>query len=303
MGYKTNGYEKSILENIKQYTINDLIDQSKIMDSFFKPAEAFGIKILMTQRHGEVFLSSLEVDENNLKENAKDEKIRVQNRTVAHVYADFTAVDNGNIEPVKNWYQSMLFTLTEWMQEVYLRKEAENYIFEFEVDNIDRQNDKMDSLTGVFNKNYFLNRLNVIERSEIVPVALIEANINDTKFFFDNYGESAGNRLLCLVADALKQCAKKEYIIGRWGVDVFHILIPLPEENEAEGYCERVKAVVSAFEDNVLAPSVAMGIVYKTNVEEKFNEKLSDLQFEMLSDKMRMKQQPEYEINKRKGLH
>lgn len=304
MGNAKRTFENGLEENIRQYRLNDLVEQEKIREAFLLPAQAFGMELLITCRHGEEFLATGKF-RGFVPDvvNKPGDKLRVQNRTIGHVYADFAGVSADNEEAVQKWYRGMLLLLTDLLCETYLRTEAQLYISKQGIlTGNEGHSEKTDSLTGVYNQTYFQNRLKVIERSEVVPVALIQANINDTKFFFDTYGEAEGNRLLCIVADALKHCAKKEYIIGRCGVDVFHVLIPLPEDGEAESYCETVRAAVWASEDDVLAPSVAMGIVYKTNVEESFEEILSDAEFEMLSDKMRMKQQPGYEERKKKGL-
>ncbi len=304
MGNGKRTYQSNIEENIKQYCLEDLVNREKVREVFLLPAQEFGMELCITCRHGEEFLATPKYQgyEADVISQPGD-KLRVQNRTVGHVYADFSQVDTPYAQTVQNWYRAMLSLLGDWLQETYLRKEAENYISESAVVTAgEKYQEKLDSLTGVYSKAYFMSRLKVIERSEVVPVALIQGNINDTKFFFDTYGEEEGSRLLRIVADAMKQCAKKEYIIGRCGVDVFCVLIPLPEEGEAEKYCDMVKAAVCACEDDILAPSVAMGVVYKTNVEENFLEKLSDVEFEMLGDKMRMKQQPGYEERKNKGL-
>lgn len=314
MGNGKKTYESMIEENIRQYRLDDLLDKEKVEISFLQPAQAFGIEILITCRHGEEFLATPQF-QGQMPDvvNQPGDKLRVGNRTVGHVYADFSGAQETESKILKNWYQGMLILLSELLRETYLRTEAENYISEAgsryaadgqqEADTqqaADRQ--KKDSLTGVYNKSYFQSRMKVIERSEVVPVAFVLVNVNDTKFFFDTYGESEGNRLLCIVADALKQCAGQEYIIGRCGVDVFHVMIPLPEEGEVKTYCRQVKEILEAYEDDVLAPSAAMGIVYKSNVEEGFEDILSDAEFEMLSDKMQIKQQPEYEQKKCKGL-
>lgn len=304
MGKNKKTYENCIAENVKQYRLDDLLSKERVRNAFLVPAEALGIQILITCRHGEEFLATPGYQDYKV-DVAKQpgDKLRVENRTLGHVYADFAKADEKYAETARYWYQAMLKLLTDLLCETYLRKEAENYISERgAVSGMERQQDRMDSLTGVYNKIYFQNRMKVIERAEVVPVALIQANINDTKFFYDTYGEEVGNRLLCIVADTLKQYAKKEYIIGRCNVDVFQILIPLPEEGEAETYCEDVKKAVWEKEDAVLAPSVAMGIVYITNVEEDFENKISDVEFEMLSDKLSIKSRPGYEERKNKGL-
>ena len=85
--------------------------------------------------------------------------------------------------------------------------------------------------------------------------------------------------------------------------DVFLVLIPLAEDGEAEDYCRRVQAACQAYdEDEVLAPSVATGIVYRTNVEESLEEKMSDAEYEMFNNKLEIKNSPGYQERLRRGL-
>ena len=76
--------------------------------------------------------------------------------------------------------------------------------------------------------------------------------------------------------------------------DVFEILIPLPKDGEAEAYCKKVQEHCNAFQDDKLAPSVACGIVMKSNVEQKLEELYSDAEYEMFQDKFDIKNAPGY---------
>ena len=112
-------------------------------------------------------------------------------------------------------------------------------------------------------------------------MAVINVNINDWKFVYDNFGVEKSDSLIQVVASIVKKEAGAEYIIGRIDGDVFLVLIPLAEDGEAEDYCRRVQAACQAYdEDEVLAPSVATGIVYRTNVEESLEEKMSDAEYD-----------------------
>ena len=105
------------------------------------------------------------------------------------------------------------------------------------------------------------------------------------------------------MASIVKKEAGDEYIIGRIDGDVFLVLIPLAEDGEAEDYCRRVQAACQAYdEDEVLAPSVATGIVYRTNVEESLEEKMSDAEYEMFNNKLEIKNSPGYQERLRRGL-
>lgn len=160
-----------------------------------------------------------------------------------------------------------------------------------------------DILTGVYNKNYIKTRMQALEDSETVPVAVINVNINDWKFVYDNFGVEKSDSLIQVVASIVKKEAGAEYIIGRIDGDVFLVLIPLAEDGEAEDYCRRVQAACQAYdEDEVLAPSVATGIVYRTNVEESLEEKMSDAEYEMFNNKLEIKNSPGYQERLRRGL-
>ena len=98
-----------------------------------------------------------------------------------------------------------------------------------------------DALTGVYHKLYFEERMKAIYRAEVVPLAVINVNINDWKFVNDNFGDEESDRLIKTIADILKQEKKPDYEIGRVDGDVFIVLIPAAEDGEAEDYCRRVQ--------------------------------------------------------------
>ena len=59
----------------------------------------------------------------------------------------------------------------------------------------------------------------------MAPVALIQANINDWKFFHDNFGIEESDRLSSIVGKTILEHAKPEYVIGRCDGDLFNIVI------------------------------------------------------------------------------
>ena len=105
-----------------------------------------------------------------------------------------------------------------------------------------------------------------------------------------------------MVAGILKEEANPYFVIGRIDGDVFGVLIPMAEEGEAEDYAKRIQDKCLAYEDPRLAPSVAVGIVYKTNVEETLEAKLSDAEYEMFDNKFEIKNAPGYRERLQKGI-
>ena len=197
--------------------------------------------------------------------------------------------------------------LSHWGEETYLHKETAVYADELEqkvgVKHVQTaRGENEDVLTGVYHNLYFEERMRAIDRAEVVPVAVINVNINDWKYVNDNFGDEQSDRLIKTIADILKQEKKPDYVIGRVDGDVFIVLIPMADEGEAEDYCKRVQDACLSFEDDILAPSVACGLVYKTNVEERLADKLPDAEYEMFNNKFEIKNAPGYRerLEKRK---
>lgn len=160
-----------------------------------------------------------------------------------------------------------------------------------------------DALTGVFNKEYFEKRVATIDRSEVLPVAVINVNINDWKFVNDNFGDEESDRLIKTVADILVGEAKPYFVIGRIDGDVFGVLIPMALEGEAEFYIEAVKDKCNNYADSILAPSVAIGMVTKTNIEQNIDDLMSDAEYEMFNDKYEIKNSEGYRERLEHGLN
>ena len=188
---------------------------------------------------------------------------------------------------------NILYISFRFIVESYFHKEAGMYIDDHHKSKT-VQSDKEDALTGVMSQSYFEHRMQIIDRSEVVPVAAVVANINDWKFTNDHFGDEESDRLIATVADILKEKAKPEYIIGRVDGDVFHIIIPMPEDNEAEEYCKTVQNACDTYEDVHLTPSVACGVAYKNNVEASMENVFSDAEVEMLQNKIFIKNSEEY---------
>ncbi len=309
MEYHNVSFEKRIKENIKNYALDNLYHINSLTEYLKAVAAITETEILLTDRHGEKVVSI-----GNFAGfvpdvvNEPGRKIRVSNRTVGHLYTK----DNGTASTEqKQKADTMLEEAAKMLsvlgEESYSQKESAIYIDELE-DKVEKKQikqmhgEKEDALTGVYHKMYFEERMKVIDRSEVVPVAVINININDWKYVNDNFGDEESDRLIKTVADILKQEAKPDYVIGRVDGDVFVALIPMAEEGEAEEYCSRLQNVCNTYEDAVLAPSVACGIVYKTNVEEQLEEKLPDAEYEMFNNKFEIKNAPGYRerLEKRK---
>lgn len=308
MAYGSISLEKRLKDNIRNYSLHTLFDLNLIQEQIENLYKLCGVSLLLTDRHGEKNISfgdyaSFHPDVIN----EPGRKIRVADRTIAHLYAKYDSVEDAQKTLVRQLVESLASVYEELGEKSYYAKEVSIYADELE-EKLEKESyqakhgEKLDELTGVLNKTYFDNRLKIVDRSQIAPVAAFCININDWKFVNDHFGEEESDRLISVIAEIIKKEAKPDYIIGRVDGDVFNVLIPMPEDGESTSFAENIKKSCDAYEDQLLAPSVAIGCVMKENVEESLSATLSDAEYEMFEDKFQMKNTPGYRERLEKGI-
>lgn len=308
MDYKAIPFEQRIKENIRSYSLDNLYALDTLTEYCKALSAVTGAALLITERHGEKIVSVggfAGFTPDVVGEPGR--KVRVYGRTIAHLYAETNKVPEEKRQAVEGMLDSFATMLSHWGEQTYLHTETAIYADELEqklgVQHVQTaRGENEDALTGVYHKLYFEERMRAIDRAEVVPVAVINVNINDWKYANDNFGDEESDRLIKTIADILKQEKKPDYVIGRVDGDVFIVLIPMADDGEAEDYCQRVQQACLSYEDKNLAPSVACGVVYKTNVEERIEDKLDDAEYEMFNNKFQIKNAPGYRerLEKRK---
>ena len=292
MQYQKVNLEGRLNSHIKDYDFHRLYEVDKVCEMAKAICDALNLEMLLTDRKGNTVFLCGNIAENPDVDKNPGIKIRVYDRTISHVYVEYgnSVCDKEKAEAVVNSFADMLVNLGN---EIYFHKEAGMYIDDHHKSKT-VQSDKEDALTGVMSQSYFENRMQIVDRSEVVPVAAIVFNINDWKVANDNFGDEESDRLITTIADIIREKAKPEYIIGRVDGDVFNVIIPMPEDGEAEEYSKAVQNACDAFEDEHLAPSVATGVAYKSNVESSMESVFSDAEVEMLENKISIKNSVEY---------
>ncbi|MBD5466414.1 MAG: diguanylate cyclase [Lachnospiraceae bacterium] len=290
--------EKRLKENIKHYRLSQLYDIGGLTGYLDSIGKISGLQMLLTDRHGEkaVCIGDFVGFVPDVV-NEPGEKIKIMNRTIGHLY--IKGKEYQEDEQLSKLVEEIVEQLAIQGYKSYACLETSIYADELEK-RLEKEQyqvkhgEKQDALTATLSSTYFDNRMKVIDRSDVVPVAVLSVNINDWKFFNDHFGDEESDRLIQKAAEFLKEEAKPDYVIGRCGGDCFSVLIPMAEEGEAEDYCRRIKENCSSFQDEKLILSIACGIVTKTNVEEKLETLLSDAEYEMFDDKFSIKNAPGY---------
>ncbi|MBR6238522.1 MAG: GGDEF domain-containing protein [Lachnospiraceae bacterium] len=300
MAYGSIPLDKRLKDNIRNYKLDTLFDIEVLLELLKSVNKLTGVAVMMTERHGEKALAvgdwtGFEPD----VESDPGIKLRIYDRTVAHIYVKYDAVEYDKIPQVKTIVERIVDSYEKLGDRAYRTRELEIYTDELE-EKLQKESyqaktgEKNDELTEMLNHTYFENRLKIIDRSQVIPVAGVCININDWKYVNDNFGDEESDRLISTVAGIIRNSAKPDYVIGRVDGDVFNVIIPMPANGECEEFCNAVQKECDAYEDPHIAPSVAVGYAVKENVETSLSNTLADAEYAMFENKIEIKNAPGY---------
>ena len=91
-----------------------------------------------------------------------------------------------------------------------------------------------DVLTKLFNRSFYVEELNRIDRKGLRPVTVIMVDLNGLKAANDQWGHGAGDALLRRVGEVLGKAIAKPHCAARIGGDEFAVLLPGVDEADAE---------------------------------------------------------------------
>jgi len=124
-----------------------------------------------------------------------------------------------------------------------------------------------DSLTGVSNKRYFLEKYeSEFTRAErrSLPLSLIMLDIDDFKKYNDLHGHLFGDMVLKQVADTVKKTIRGVDTLARYGGEEFCVILPETELKNAARAAERIRMSIVAmrakvYDEHQVAVTVSLG--------------------------------------------
>jgi diguanylate cyclase (GGDEF)-like protein len=128
---------------------------------------------------------------------------------------------------------------------------------------------RLDSLTGVYNHAYFLQRLSEQAEAALqsrIPLSLIMLDIDFFKQYNDTHGHLVGDKILHALCTAIKNNIKQSDSVGRWGGEEFVIALVGANGDQAIHVAERIGETLSKLrvedrdQKTVAVPTVSQGI-------------------------------------------
>ncbi len=124
-----------------------------------------------------------------------------------------------------------------------------------------------DPLTKLFNRRYFLDRLDSelkFARRHESPLALLMLDIDHFKRVNDGHGHLAGDALLCRIADVIGHAVRNEDVVARFGGEEVAVILRATALEPAKLLAERLRRLVErtavAHHDCQLRATVSIGV-------------------------------------------
>lgn len=100
---------------------------------------------------------------------------------------------------------------------------------------------KHDVLTKLFNRSFYVDELNRLERKGPFPVTVVIIDLNGLKMANDQLGHAAGDALLRRAGEVLSKAVDKPRCAARIGGDEFALLLPGTEERDGKLVLESIE--------------------------------------------------------------
>jgi len=102
----------------------------------------------------------------------------------------------------------------------------------------------VDALTGLYNRKHFFELAEsdikkALRMEQVIYVAMLD--IDSFKNINDSHGHTAGDMVLKTAADTIKQTIRSYDLVGRYGGEVFILLITVMDEDEIQKMAERIR--------------------------------------------------------------
>ena len=144
-----------------------------------------------------------------------------------------------------------------------------------------------DPLTGMYNRNYFLNY--DFDRPVCLPCTYIMCDCNNLKGVNDKIGHEAGDCYIRETADLLSSVIPDQGICIRWGGDEFLLIIPDCNYEESQNLVEKIDEEQQARREHMPYMEIAVGACVRYDIKQPEKDAIQQADRNMYADKARRK--------------
>ena len=116
-----------------------------------------------------------------------------------------------------------------------------------------------DSLTGLYNRHFFLTELQRIQHSRLFPISIVMIDLDKLKDTNERFGQKTGDEMLRKTGAILKKTFRTEEIIARIGGDEFAVILPQTGETGLSDIISRLSKDIEKEQDPLLHLSLGSG--------------------------------------------
>ncbi len=145
-----------------------------------------------------------------------------------------------------------------------------------------------DKLTGIYNRAFFEEELNRLQKNGAYPITVISCDLDGLKIINDTMGHSQGDKLLQSCAQVLRKALREEDILARIGGDEFAIILPHTTQLTGEEIAKEVGRNVEEYNKRAkeLPLSISVGVATAVDSSKSIGEVVKEADEKMYHEKL-----------------